>query len=74
MRAGGIDAGFRGGPGGAPGSTRSSSDTDLQPAQSIQIALHSSYATDASRSFALICLNMIFFYPTASAISFSFPR
>lgn len=28
---------------------------------------------DASGSFALICLNMIFFYPTASMISFSFP-
>lgn len=28
---------------------------------------------DASRSFALICLNMIFFYPTASMISLSFP-
>lgn len=53
---------------------QSSSGTDLQPLQSTQPACLPLKEIDASGSFALICLNMIFFYPTASTISFSSPR
>lgn len=50
-----------------------SSDINLQSLQTAS-RLHcmALKKIDAFRSFALICLNMIFFYPTASVISFSF--